>query len=126
VENFGASQNLGEYTEFMRLVACDRTMANVEISAPGKISAPSQSLSGKVWRPLTIWAQQNLPLLTSSCRCVLVTDYTPHACSPLSQSSFSYLRSAVEASFDIKRLVWSRTSPIKSSWSRMMHRNCGG
>ncbi len=35
----------------------------------------------------------------------LVTDCTPHACSPLSHSSFSYLRSAVEASFDIKRLV---------------------
>jgi hypothetical protein len=50
----------------MHLVACDRTMADVEISAPGKISAPSQNLSGKVWRPLTIWAWQNLPLLTSS------------------------------------------------------------
>ncbi len=52
----------------MRLVkiqAYDRTMAAVEISAPGKISAPSQNLSGKVWRPLTIWARQNLPLLTS-------------------------------------------------------------
>jgi len=35
----------------------------------------------------------------------LLTDYTPHACSPLSYSSFSYLRSAVEASFDTKRLV---------------------
>jgi hypothetical protein len=50
----------------MRLVACDRTMADVEISmpgkiyAPGKISAPIQNLSGKVWRILTIWAWQNL------------------------------------------------------------------
>ncbi len=42
-------------------------MADVEISAPGKISVPSQNLSRKVWRPLTIWARQNLPLLTSSC-----------------------------------------------------------
>ncbi len=32
----------------------------------GKISAPSQNSSGKVWRPLTIWARQNLQLLTSS------------------------------------------------------------
>ncbi len=32
----------------------------------GKISAPSKNLSGKVWRPLTIWARQNLQLLTSS------------------------------------------------------------
>jgi hypothetical protein len=36
-ENLGASQNLGGYTEFMRLVkiqAYNRTMADVEISAP--------------------------------------------------------------------------------------------
>ncbi len=36
-ENLGASQNLGLYTEFMRLAeiqAYDRTMADVEISAP--------------------------------------------------------------------------------------------
>jgi hypothetical protein len=36
-ENLGASQNLGRYTEFMCLVkiqAYDRTMADVEISAP--------------------------------------------------------------------------------------------
>jgi hypothetical protein len=68
-DNLGASQNLGVYTEFMRLVkiqAYDRTISAVEISAPGKISAPSQNLSGKVWRPLTIWARQKLPLLTSS------------------------------------------------------------
>ncbi len=39
-----------------RLVKCLRS----------KISAPIQNLSGKVWRPLTIWAQQNLQLLTSS------------------------------------------------------------
>ncbi len=36
-ENSGASQNLGGYTEFMRLVkiqAFDKTMADVEISVP--------------------------------------------------------------------------------------------
>ncbi len=36
-ENFGASQNLGKYTEFRRLAkiqAYDGTMADVEISAP--------------------------------------------------------------------------------------------
>jgi hypothetical protein len=35
-----AAENLGRHTEFMRLVIWDRTMADVEISAPGKISAP--------------------------------------------------------------------------------------
>jgi hypothetical protein len=35
-----AAENLDGHTEFMRLVICDRTMADVEISAPGKISAP--------------------------------------------------------------------------------------
>jgi hypothetical protein len=48
-ENLGASRNLCGYTEFMRLVKIqvyDRTMADVEISAPSKISAPSQNLSG--------------------------------------------------------------------------------
>jgi hypothetical protein len=49
-----------------KIQAYDGTMADVEISAPRKISAPSQNLSGKVWRPFTIWARQNLPLLTSS------------------------------------------------------------
>ncbi len=57
-----AAENLGGHTEFMRLVkiqAYDGTMADVEISAPKKISAPSQNLSGKVWRPLTIWAESS-------------------------------------------------------------------
>ncbi len=31
-----------------------------------KISGPIQNSCGKVWRPLTIWARQNLQLLTSS------------------------------------------------------------
>ncbi len=49
-----------------KIQAYDGTFADVEISAPRKISAPSQNVSGKVWRPLTIWARQNLSLLTSS------------------------------------------------------------
>jgi hypothetical protein len=61
-----SAENCCGYTEFTRLVKFRRTMADVGISSPGKISAPSQNLSGKVWRPLTIWARQNLPLLTSS------------------------------------------------------------
>jgi hypothetical protein len=63
------AENSGGHTEFVRLVkiqAYDGTMANIEISALRKISVPGQNLSGKVWRPLTIWARQNLPLLTSS------------------------------------------------------------
>jgi hypothetical protein len=38
------SENSGGHTEFMRLVMCDRTMADVEISAPGKITAPLKFL----------------------------------------------------------------------------------
>jgi hypothetical protein len=39
-----AAENLGGHTEFMRLVICDRTMADVEISEPGKIPAPIKFL----------------------------------------------------------------------------------
>jgi len=39
-----AAENLGGHTEFMRLVICDRTMADIEISAPCKISAPLKFL----------------------------------------------------------------------------------
>ncbi len=39
----------------------------------------------------------------------LVTDCNPHACSFPFHLSFSYRRPAAEASFDIKRLSWSRT-----------------
>jgi hypothetical protein len=49
-----------------KIQAYNRTTADVEISAPKKISAPGQNLSGKVWCTLTIWDRQNLPLLTSS------------------------------------------------------------
>jgi hypothetical protein len=55
-ENLSASQNLGEYTEFRR--------SALKFLRLGKIFAHSQNLSGKVWRPLTIWARQNLQLLT--------------------------------------------------------------
>ncbi len=37
-------ENLGGHTEFMFLVICDRTMADIEIPAPGKISAPIKFL----------------------------------------------------------------------------------
>jgi hypothetical protein len=39
-----AAENLGGHTEFMRLTIYDRTKANVEISASGKISAPAKLL----------------------------------------------------------------------------------
>jgi hypothetical protein len=39
-----AAENLGGHTKFMRLTIYDRTMADVEISAPGKISAPLKLL----------------------------------------------------------------------------------
>jgi hypothetical protein len=35
-----AAENLGGHTKFLLLIICDRTMADVEISAPGQISAP--------------------------------------------------------------------------------------
>jgi hypothetical protein len=35
-----AAENLGGHTKFMRLTICDRTMADIEISAPGKIPPP--------------------------------------------------------------------------------------
>ncbi len=59
-------ENLVGYTKYRRLVniyACDKTLAGV------KISAPNQDIGGKVLRPLTIWARQNLQLLTSSWSC---------------------------------------------------------
>ncbi len=39
-----AAENLGGHTEFMRLVICDKTMADVVISAPGKIPVPIKFL----------------------------------------------------------------------------------
>ncbi len=68
------AENLGGKP--MRHTMYDRTKADVEISAPGKIFALTKSqaekfctyqkLGGKVLRFLTIWARQNLQLLTSS------------------------------------------------------------
>ncbi len=68
-ENLGPSQNLCRYTEFMHLVKFKhaielwRTLKSPRL---GKVSAPNQNLGRKVWRLLTIWARQNLQLLTSS------------------------------------------------------------
>jgi hypothetical protein len=44
-----AAENLGGHTKFMRLIICDRTMADVEISAPtnfcaSKITVPLKFL----------------------------------------------------------------------------------
>jgi hypothetical protein len=39
-----AAENCCGYTKFMCLTICDRTKADVEISAPGKISAPVKLL----------------------------------------------------------------------------------
>ncbi len=62
-----AAENVDGHTEFMPLVkmqAYEGTMVDVKISAPRKISAPSQNL--KSLAPSYYWAWQNLPLLTSS------------------------------------------------------------
>ena len=53
-----AAENLGGHTEFMRLVLCDRTMADVEISAPGKITAPLKFLRLKISAPIKIQAEK--------------------------------------------------------------------
>jgi hypothetical protein len=74
-ENF--CRKLLRSVKSMRQTIYDKTKADVEISAPGKISAPAklprlwnfrayQNSCRKVLRPLTIWARQNLQLLTSS------------------------------------------------------------
>ncbi len=58
------TQNLGGYTKHRRLVKFRRTIELWQaLKSPrlGKISAPSQNMGGKVWRPLTIWARQNPP-----------------------------------------------------------------
>ncbi len=54
----------------MRHIIYDRNKADVEISAPIKIYAPylcvHQKIGAQASRLLTIWARQNLQLLTSS------------------------------------------------------------
>jgi hypothetical protein len=54
----------------MRHIIYDRNKADVEISAPIKIYAPNlcvhEKIGAQALRLLTIWARQNLQLLTSS------------------------------------------------------------
>jgi hypothetical protein len=50
-------QKLGAWQKFRRTIELWRALKSLRL---GKISAPKQNLSGKVWRPLTIWARQNL------------------------------------------------------------------
>jgi hypothetical protein len=56
--------------KLLRHIIYDRNKADVEISAPIKIYAPKlcvhQKISAQTLRLLTIWARQNLQLLTSS------------------------------------------------------------
>ncbi len=53
-----AAENLGGHTEFMRLIICNRTMADVEISAPGKVTAPLKFLRLKIFAPIKIQAEK--------------------------------------------------------------------
>ncbi len=55
-----AAENLGGHTKFMRLDICDRTMADVEISAPGKISAPLKFLRLENFRDYPKFKRKNL------------------------------------------------------------------
>jgi hypothetical protein len=50
----------------MRHIKYARTKADVEISAPDENYCAYQKLGAQVVRLLTIWARQNLQLLTSS------------------------------------------------------------
>ena len=56
--------------KLLRHIIYDRNKADVEISAPIKIYAPKlcvhQKIGAQTLRLLTIWARQNLQLLTSS------------------------------------------------------------
>ncbi len=56
--------------KLLRYIIYDRNKADVEISAPIKIYAPKlfvhQKIGAQALRLLTIWARQNLQLLTSS------------------------------------------------------------
>jgi hypothetical protein len=56
--------------KLLRLTIYDRNKADVEISAPIKIYAPKlcihQKIGAQTLRLLTIWARQNLQLLTCS------------------------------------------------------------
>ena len=53
--------------KLLRHIIYDRNKADVEISAPIKIHAPNVCVHQKIGaQTLTIWARQNLQLLTSS------------------------------------------------------------
>ncbi len=78
LQNIGAFQNVGGFPKYWRfeeiqadlqkcwrlaeIQADNRILADVEISAPGEISADLEKVGG----PLTVWARRNLQLLTSS------------------------------------------------------------
>ena len=58
-------RKIGGFTKYWRLAeiqADDRILAGIEIPTPGEKSADLEKVGG----PLTVWAQRNLQLLTSS------------------------------------------------------------
>ncbi len=63
-------QSYASIRKLLRHIIYDRNKADVEISAPIKIYAPKlcvhQKIGAQALRLLTIWARQNLQLLTSS------------------------------------------------------------
>ncbi len=64
------ASNLCGVAKLLRHIIYDRNKADVEISAPIKIYAPNlcvhQKIGAQTLRLLTIWARQNLQLLTFS------------------------------------------------------------
>jgi hypothetical protein len=64
------ASNLCGIVKLLRHIIYDRSKADVEISAPIKIYSPNlcvhQKIGAQTLRLLTIWARQNLQLLTSS------------------------------------------------------------
>ncbi len=64
------ASNLCGFVKLLRHIIYDRNKADVEISAPIKIYAPNvcvrQKIGAQTLPLLTIWARQNLQLLTSS------------------------------------------------------------
>jgi hypothetical protein len=61
------ASNLCGIMKLLRHIIYDRNKADVEISAPIKIYAPNVCVHQKIGaQTLTIWARQNLQLLTSS------------------------------------------------------------
>ncbi len=61
------ASNLCGIVKLLRHIIYDRNKADVEISVPIKIYAPNVCVHQKIGtQTLTIWARQNLQLLTSS------------------------------------------------------------